>query len=107
MLNKITLAFFLFSVFHFMVQVVLHSLLYAVESDHSFLLARIIREADMPHREIPFLTSNSGELKVQVCSEIPYGTMDGFCTTVFDSSQSNIPIPIPAGFRRLVGLPFS
>jgi len=101
-LNKITLVFFVFSVIHCFVQGVLHSLLYSVDRHNSDTVMSIIHEANVPQREIAWLTGNSREFKLQLCTSIPTGMANKSCTTVFDSRQGNVSIPIPDGFRRSV-----
>jgi hypothetical protein len=101
-LNKITLAFFVFSVIHCFAQGILHSLLYSVDRHNDDTVMSIIHEANVPQREIPWLTGNSREFKLQLCTSIPTGMANNSCTTVFDSRQGNVSIPIPDGFRRSV-----
>jgi hypothetical protein len=101
-LNKITLAFFLFSVIHCFVQGTLHSLLYSIDMDNSNLVKSIIREAKVPRREIARLAGNLMEFELQLCTSIPIGMTDNFCATIFDSRQGNAAIAVPAGFKRSV-----
>ena len=101
-LNKITLAFFLFGVVQCFIQMILQSLLYSVDLDNSTLVMSIIREAKVPRREIAWLTGNSMEFKLRLCTDIPFGMTDSFCTIAFDSSRGSVSVPVPAGFRRSV-----
>lgn len=101
-LNKISFAFFLFSVIQGFAQVTILFLLYSVDTDNSNLVASVIHEADIPPREIAWLTGNSKLFKLHLCTNIPLGITDKTCTTAFDFRQGNESIPIPPGFRRSV-----
>lgn len=101
-LNKITVAFFLFSVLQCFAQVIMESLLYSVDVDSRTLVMSVIRAAEVPRREIAWLTGNTEEFKLQLCTNIPFGMTDNFCTTAFDSRQGNASVSVPAGFRRSV-----
>jgi hypothetical protein len=106
-LNKITVAFFLFSVLQCFAQVIMESLLYSVDVDSRTLVMSVIRAAEVPRREIAWLTGNTEEFKLQLCTNIPFGMTDNFCTTAFDSRQGNASVSVPAGFRRSVCFPAS
>jgi len=99
-LNKISLAFFLFSVIHFFTQVILQSFLYSLDLDNRTLATSVIHEAEVPRREIAWLNGNSKEFTLQLCTDIPFGMTNKFCTTIFDSRHGNLSVPIPAGARR-------
>jgi hypothetical protein len=101
-LNRISLAFFLFSVIDCFVQGIIHSLLYSMDMDTSALVTSIIQEANVSRREIAWLNGDSKEFKLQLCTDIPFGKTDNFCTSVFDSRQGNVSAPVPTGFRRWV-----
>jgi len=82
--------------------VIIGSLLYSVDSENSALVTSVIREAEVPRREIAWLTGNSKEFKLHLCTNIPFGATDNFCTTAFDSRHGNFSIPVAVGFRRSV-----
>jgi hypothetical protein len=101
-LNRLSLAFFLFSAMNCVVQVIMQFLLYSADSESSTLVASAVRDAMVPQQEIAWLTGNLQEFKVQLCTNIPTGKMESFCTTVFNSRQDNISVPVE--FRRSVGI---
>jgi hypothetical protein len=101
-LNKISLAFFLFGVIHCFTQVILQSFLYSLDLDNRTLVASVIQKAEVPRREIAWLTGNSKQFRLQLCTNIPFGMTNKFCTTIFDSRHSNASIPVPTEFRRSV-----
>jgi hypothetical protein len=96
------LAFFLFGVVHCFAQVIIGSLLYSVDSENSALVTSVIREAEVPRREIAWLTGNPKEFKLHLCTNIPFGATDNFCITAFDSRHGNFSVPVAVGFRRSV-----
>jgi hypothetical protein len=80
----------------------MRSLLYSDDSNSSTLITTIVRAAEVPRQEIARLVGNTKEFRVQLCTQIPSGINDSFCTIAFDSCQPNASLPIPAGFRRTV-----
>jgi len=97
-LNKISLAFFLFSIVHCFTQAIIQSFLYSVDSEHSNLAKGIIQEANVPRREIPWLTGNPKEFKLQLCTDLPLGMTDNVCKIAFDSRQSSARAFVPRAF---------
>jgi hypothetical protein len=77
--------------------------MYSDDLNSSTLATSIMRAAEVPRREIAWFTGSSKDFQIQVCTQVPLGVTDNFCTVVFDSRQDNVSLPIPAGFRRTVG----
>lgn len=102
-LNRISLAFFLFSFVLCLVQGLIQSLLYSVDADSHALVKDITQMAGLPRQEIASLSGNSKEFKLQLCTGMPFGATAKTCVTMFDSRQSNTPISVPTGYRRSVG----
>jgi hypothetical protein len=96
------MGFFLFSFVICFALGIIHSVLFSVDTHTSTLVKSITRMAGVPRREIAWVTGNSKEFKLHLCTSIPFGKGTNFCITIFDSRQSDLSIPVPAGFRRSV-----
>lgn len=100
--NKLSLAFFLFSFIHCFAQGITQSFLYSLDSDSSTLVSTILRDARVPRRELAWLTGYADNFQLHLCTNVPFGRLIGSCTTLFESSNSNASVPVPAGLRRMV-----
>ncbi|KAF8662748.1 hypothetical protein AX16_001106 [Volvariella volvacea WC 439] len=91
-LNRITVAFFLFSFVHCFAQGIIQSLLVSVDVDYTSVLTGIIKAANIPPRNISFLHGPYDELRLQMCNDIPYGLPISPCTDIFPVPKGEITI---------------
>lgn len=105
-LNKISLSFFLFSFVHCFAQGILHSFLYSVDLDSRTLVSSIVQMAEVPQREIAWLTGDTEHFVLHLCTNVPFEQLVNSCIIIYDSDQGNMSIPIPVGFRRLADSSF-
>ncbi|KAJ7160793.1 hypothetical protein C8R46DRAFT_1353541 [Mycena filopes] len=86
-LNRVTVAFFLFSLIHCFAQGVIQSFLFSVDSEFANLVTRIVQTAEIPVQDITYLEGSSNHLTLRMCTDIPYSQAikTKNCTIVFQS----------------------
>ncbi|KAJ7141870.1 hypothetical protein C8R43DRAFT_1131174 [Mycena crocata] len=84
-LNRVTVAFFLFSFVHCFAQGIIQSFLYSLDSDYSNVVTQIVREADIPLQNITYIKGSSNHYTLRMCIDIPYGQSPNPCFIAFHS----------------------
>lgn len=88
--NHITISFFLFSLIYCCAQCIIQSFLLSVDTQYTTLVSTILKGGNLPPQNFTFLQGRRGHLNLQICDEIPYGSVHP-CTTIYDSSLILMP----------------
>lgn len=106
--NKFTLCFFLFSFVHCFTQGILQALVYSVDYASGDLVSTIVSKAEVPRGDLAWLTGWTDDFQIQLCTNVPLNVTANktkpFCATLFRSSDPGATIPVPASYKRSVGL---
>jgi len=84
-LNRVTLAFFLFSFVHCCAQGLIQSLLFSLDSHFAGVVTGIVQAAAIPPQNMTFIEGSSGAYTLRMCNDIPYGQTPYPCMVVFQS----------------------
>ncbi|KAJ6468964.1 hypothetical protein DFH09DRAFT_1344995 [Mycena vulgaris] len=84
-LNRVTVAFFLFSFIHCFAQGIIQSFLFSTDSQFAGLVTEIVHAADIPLKNITYLEGSSNRYVLRMCDDIPHGQAQSRCMVVFQS----------------------
>ncbi|KAJ7442139.1 hypothetical protein B0H11DRAFT_495803 [Mycena galericulata] len=85
-LNRVTVAFFLFSFIHCIAQGLVHSFNFQIDSQFAGMVTGIVRTAEIPFKNITYLEGSSGRYTLRMCNDIPYAQSPDPCMVIFQSS---------------------
>ncbi|KAJ7778472.1 hypothetical protein B0H16DRAFT_1879104 [Mycena metata] len=89
-LNRVTVAFFIFSLTHCFAQGVIQSLLFSVNSEFANLVTQIVQTAEIPLNNITYLEGSPNHWTLHMCYDIPHGQARNPCMVVFQSGVNDI-----------------
>ncbi|KAJ6482872.1 hypothetical protein C8R47DRAFT_574998 [Mycena vitilis] len=75
-LNRVTVAFFLFSFIHCFAQGVIQAFIFSLDSEFAGLVTNIVKTANIPLQNMTYLDSNN---VLRMCNNIPYGQQPDPC----------------------------
>ncbi|KAJ7058120.1 hypothetical protein C8F01DRAFT_308126 [Mycena amicta] len=84
-LNRVTVAFFLFSLVHCLAQGLLQAFLYSLDTQFASIVSDIVHSAEIPARNMTFLEGSSHNYILNLCDDIPHGQSRNPCTVIFRS----------------------
>nr|GAT60490.1 predicted protein [Mycena chlorophos] len=87
-LNRVTIAFFLFSFLLSFVQGLLQIFTYSLDSQFSGIVTAIVASAEIPPKNITVLEGRSEHYTLFMCDDIPHGQTPFPCSPIFVSGQS-------------------
>lgn len=89
-LNRVTVAFFLFSIVHCFAQGIVQSLLYAIDTEFEGVMTQIVHAADIPPRNMTYLEGSSNHWTLRMCNNIPHGQSPDPCFVIFQSGVDDV-----------------
>ncbi|KAF7297185.1 hypothetical protein MIND_00951600 [Mycena indigotica] len=90
--DRITVAFFLFSFVLCCAQGLIQAFLYGLDSQFASIATDIVRAAEIPAKNITFLEGSSKHYTLNMCDDIPHGQARYPCMVIF---RSGVVYPTP------------
>ncbi|KAF7373393.1 hypothetical protein MSAN_00548900 [Mycena sanguinolenta] len=85
-LNRVTVAFFLFSLVHCFAQGIIQSLLYAIDSEFENVVTKIVHTAEIPLKNMTYLEGSPYHWTLRMCDNVPHPGQARYpCTVIFQS----------------------
>ncbi|KAJ7938181.1 hypothetical protein B0H13DRAFT_1941907 [Mycena leptocephala] len=84
-LNRVTVAFFLFTLIHCFAQGIIQSFLFSLDSEFADLVTKVVHEAEIPRENMTYLDGSSNHYTLHMCKDIPHGQKTDPCFVVFRS----------------------
>ncbi|KAJ7145854.1 hypothetical protein C8R44DRAFT_756050 [Mycena epipterygia] len=87
-LNRVTVAFFLFSLVHCFSQGIIHSFLFSIDSEFAGMVTKIVHAAEIPLKNMTYLEGSSNQYLLRMCNNIPYELSASPCMVIFQSGHN-------------------
>jgi hypothetical protein len=84
-LNRVTVAFFVFSLVHCFAQGIVQSLLYSIDTEFVGVVNEIVHASRIPLENMTYLEGSSNHWTLRMCNNIPHGQAQDPCAVVFQS----------------------
>ncbi|KAJ7817861.1 hypothetical protein B0H14DRAFT_2841013 [Mycena olivaceomarginata] len=84
-LNRVTVAFFVFSLVHCFAQGIIQSLLYSIDTEFVGVVNEIVHASRIPLGNMTYLEGSSNHWTLRMCKNIPHGQAQDPCAVVFQS----------------------
>jgi len=84
-LNRVTVAFFLFSLVHCFSQGIIQSFLYSSDRGFEEVVTQIVRAAQIPLENMTYLEGSPNHWTLRMCNNIPHGQPRNPCMVIFQS----------------------
>ncbi|KAJ7073262.1 hypothetical protein B0H15DRAFT_917641 [Mycena belliarum] len=84
-LNRVTVAFLLFSFFHCFAQGIIHSFIFSIDSEFAGLVTKVVHAAEIPLKNITYLEGSPNRYVLRMCDDIPHGQPKNPCMVIFRS----------------------
>ncbi|KAJ6476201.1 hypothetical protein C8R45DRAFT_372639 [Mycena sanguinolenta] len=84
-LNRVTVAFFLFSLVYCFAQGIIQSFLYAIDSEFDNVVTKIVHTAEIPLKNMTYLEGSPYHWTLRMCNNIPHGQKPNPCIVIFQS----------------------
>jgi hypothetical protein len=83
--DRVTVAFFLFTLIHCFAQGIIQSFLFSLDSEFADLVTKVVHEAEIPRENMTYLDGSSNHYTLHMCRDIPHGQKGNPCFVVFQS----------------------
>ncbi|KAF7326872.1 hypothetical protein MVEN_02581100 [Mycena venus] len=88
--DRVTVAFFLFSMVHCFAQGIIQSFLYSIDTEFEGVVTEIVHAAHIPLINMTYLEGSSNHLTLRMCDNIPHGQSHYPCMVIFQSGVNVI-----------------